>query len=279
MQATISLFPKKLNPYHMTNKRDDFKLSVKRKLAERAHYICSNPECRKMTVRPHDDPNKSTITGVASHINGATDGKKSIRFDPNQTSEERSNISNGIWLCHDCSDIVDKDEKSYPAILLKQWKKLHEDFIKTLQLKGYVSTLELLKPTIIEIDLSKQLIDFFEDKRIIYELYEREVPKHGMLSVLDLRTELVRIKKQLGQTSSLANRVELMQIACKKFLSELSLIDLDELKFDPQNPEWIKFVLTLSELRKIIGIHIAELSDKYKIILSEDLKSIIPIND
>lgn len=263
----------------MINTRDDFKISVKRKLAERAHYICSNPECKKMTVRPHDDVDKSTITGVAAHINGAKDGTKSIRFDPNQTSDERSHINNGIWLCHDCSDIVDKDENSYSAILLKQWKKLHEDFIKTLQLKGYASTLELLKPTTLEIDLSKQLIDFFEDRRIIYDLYEKEVPRHGMQSVLQIRTELTRIKKQLGQTSSLFNRVELMQVACRKFFSELSLIDLDELKFNPQNPDWTKFVLTLSELRKIIGIHIAELSNKYKIILSDALKSIIPTND
>lgn len=262
-----------------TNKRDDFPVWVKRKLAERVHYICSNPECKKMTVRPHDDPEKSTITGVAAHIRGAKDGAKSIRFDPNQTPDERKSIKNGIWLCHDCSDIIDKDEKAYPAVLLLQWKHVHEEFIKTLQLKGYASTLELLKPTTVEIDLSKQLIDFFEDKRIIYELYEKEVPRHGMHSVLNIRTELTRLRKQLGQMTSLYIRVEQMQNACKKFFSELSLVDLENLQYDPKNSDWIKFVTTLSELRKIIGIHIAELSDKYKIDLSDDLKSIIPTSD
>lgn len=261
------------------NKRDDFPASVKRKLAERSHYICSNPECKKMTVRPHTDPDKSTITGVAAHISGAKDGNKSIRYDPYQTSLERKSINNGIWLCHDCSDIVDKDEKVYPAALLKQWKSIHEDFISTLQLKGYASTLELLKPTTIEIDLSKQLIDFFEDRRIIYDLYEMEVPRHGMNSVLNIRSELTRIRKQLGQTSSLYLRIEQMQTACKKFFSELSLIDLDNLRYDHNNPDWIKFVTTLSELRKILGIHIAELSNKHQIQLSDGLKSIIPISD
>lgn len=259
-----------------TSKRDDFPVSVKRKLAERAHYICSNPECKKMTVRAHDDPDKSTITGIAAYISGAKDGTKAIRFDPNQTTAERKSISNGIWLCHDCSDIVDKDEKAYTPILLKQWKHIHEEFIKTLQLKGYASTLELLKPITLEIDLSKQLIDFFDDRRIIYDLYEQEVPRHGMHSVLNIRTELTRIRKQLGQTSSLYLRVEKMQNACKKFFSELSLVDLDNLRCDPRNSDWIKFVTTLSELRKIIGIHIAELSSKYKITLSEDLKTIMP---
>jgi len=261
------------------NKRDDFSLAVKRKLAERAHFICSNPECRKMTVRPHDDPDKSTITGVAAHINGASDGKKAIRYDPNQTSEERKDICNGIWLCHDCSDIVDKDDKAYPAVLLRQWKQTHENFIKTLQLKGYASTLELLKPTTVEIDLSKQLIDFFEDRRIIYELFEKEIPRHGMQSVLQIRTELTRVKKQLGQMSTLYTKVEQMQAACRKFFSDLSLVDLDNLRYDPRNSDWIRFVTTLSELRKILGIHIAELAAKYKIELSDDLKSITPISD
>lgn len=257
-------------------KRDNFSISVKRNLAERAHYICSNPECKKMTARAHDDPNKSTITGIAAHINGATDGKKAIRFDPKQTPAERKSIKNGIWLCHDCSDIVDKDEKNYPAVLLRQWKHTHEEFIKTLQLKGYASTLELLKPTTLEIDLSKQLIDFFEDKRILYDLYEKEVPSHGMRSILSIRTELDRIRKQLGQNTSLYFRIEKMQNACKTFFSELSLIDLDNLRYDPSNLDWTKFVSNLSELRKIIGIHIAELSTKYQIRLSNELETITP---
>jgi hypothetical protein len=234
------------------NKRDEFLLSIKRKLAERAHYICSNPECKKMTVRPHDDPNKSTITGIAAHISGARDGKKAIRFDINQSPADRKSIKNGIWLCHDCSDIVDKDEKNYPAILLKQWKYMHEEFIKTLQLKGYASTLELLKPTTLEIDLSKQLIDFFEDKRVIYDLYEKEIPKHGMESVLNIRTELTRIRKQLGQDTSLYLRIEKMQNACKTFFSELSLVDLENLKFDITNSDWKKFVVNYQNSEKLL---------------------------
>jgi hypothetical protein len=262
-----------------TSQRDNFPRPTVKTLAERAHYICSNPECIKMTVRPHDDPTKSTITGVAAHINGASDGKKAIRFDPNQTSDERKHINNGIWLCHDCSDMVDKDQNAYTATLLMQWKKTHEEFIKTLQVKGYASTLELLKPTTIEVDLSKQLINFFEDKRILYDLYEKEIPKFGLRSVLDIRSELTRIKQQLGQTAALYLRVEQIQNACRKFFNELNDIDLDTLKYDPQDPDWRKFVATLSELRKIIGIHIAELSTKYKIAVSDDLKQILPTTD
>ncbi|MBL7704608.1 MAG: hypothetical protein JNM21_03565 [Taibaiella sp.] len=256
--------------------RDNFTKPTIKKLAERAHYICSNPECKKMTVGPHADPNKSTITGIAAHICGAKDGVKSPRYDKDQTSDERKGINNGIWLCHDCSDMVDKDEKCYPATLLRQWKKTHEEFIKTLQTKGFASTLELLKPTTIEIDLSKQLINFFDDRRVLYDLFEQEIPLHGLRSVLAIRTELTNIKKQLGQATSLYIKVDQMLAACRKFHSELNDIDLDHLRYNNSDPDWIKFVTTLSELRKVFGIHILELSNKYKIQIGTDLQQILP---
>ena len=240
--------------------RDNFKQSTVKKLAERSHYICSNPDCKKMTVGPHTDPNKSTITGIAAHICGAKDGPKSPRYDKDQTSSQRKAIENGVWLCHDCSDMVDKDEIKYTATLLRQWKNSHEEFIKTLQTKGFASTLELLRPTIIEIEVSKQLINFFEDRRILFDLFEKEIPSHGLRSVLAIRTELTSAKKQLSEVSSLYLKVEQMLTACRKFHSELNYIDLDQLKCDSKNPDWIKFLTTLSELRKVFGIHIAELN-------------------
>ncbi|MCE7890299.1 MAG: hypothetical protein DYH12_11470 [Sorangiineae bacterium PRO1] len=42
------------------------------------------------------------------------------------TSGTRSSIDNGIWLCGTCHDLVDADEVTYPAELLRKWKKDHE---------------------------------------------------------------------------------------------------------------------------------------------------------
>jgi hypothetical protein len=108
--------------------RDDFPKATKRILAQRAGYLCSNPRCRKLTIRPHSEPEKSLSNGVAAHINAAS--KNGPRYDPGQSEEERSSINNAIWLCHDDSDIVDKDEKTYPAELLREWKEKHEKFIE-----------------------------------------------------------------------------------------------------------------------------------------------------
>ncbi|HEY6896373.1 MAG TPA: hypothetical protein VI279_03860 [Rhodocyclaceae bacterium] len=38
------------------------------------------------------------------------------------THEERGGLSNGIWLCSTCADIVDRDIGRFPAMLLHEWK-------------------------------------------------------------------------------------------------------------------------------------------------------------
>lgn len=80
-----------------------------------------------MTIGPASDPAKSLSSGVAAHICAAAPGGP--RFDPNQTEEERTSIENAIWLCHACSDLVDKDERQYPKDLLRDWKTRHCEFI------------------------------------------------------------------------------------------------------------------------------------------------------
>ena len=107
--------------------RDDFSAETKRILAQRAAYICSNPDCRNNTIGPHSYPAKSLSTGIASHICAAAQGGP--RYDPNQTTEERQNIANGVWLCATCSPLVDRDVKLYPAELLRKWRREHEQWV------------------------------------------------------------------------------------------------------------------------------------------------------
>jgi len=104
--------------------RDDFPASVKRVLAERAGQRCSNPDCRMVTSGPHVISSRSIIVGVASHICAAAPGGK--RYDPIMTSEQRSAIENGIWLCSTHAKMIDSDEDMYTPELLRRWKTDHE---------------------------------------------------------------------------------------------------------------------------------------------------------
>lgn len=100
--------------------RDDFTEKTKRVIQDRAGNRCSNPECRVLTSGPNAHPERSTKTGVASHITAASPGGP--RYNPNLTSDQRQSAENGIWLCQTCAHFVDTDHLNYPVELLYEWK-------------------------------------------------------------------------------------------------------------------------------------------------------------
>ena len=105
----------------MANTRDDFTQKTKDILMKRVGGKCSNPDCPVKTEGPNDNPNKATTIGVAAHISAAsTNGP---RYDKSLTSDERRDISNGIWLCSNCAGLIDRDEANYPVELLVKWKE------------------------------------------------------------------------------------------------------------------------------------------------------------
>lgn len=104
--------------------RDDFPVFVKEMLAKRVRHECSNPDCRKPTSGPQEDPLKAINIGVASHISAAS--PNGPRFDASLGPEQRAAIDNGIWLCQNCGKLVDNDAIRYPVELLRSWKTLAE---------------------------------------------------------------------------------------------------------------------------------------------------------
>lgn len=116
--------------------RDDFTAASKRLLAERAGYICSNPECRRSQLGPADgDSNKSVNLGKAAHICAAASGGP--RYDESQTPEQRSSINNGIYLCGVCADLIDKNNGvGHPTDMVRDWKESHEQWVRDRLNKG-----------------------------------------------------------------------------------------------------------------------------------------------
>lgn len=109
----------------MTKTRDDFSARTRSDLALRASYLCSS--CKRSTVGPSDEaPDAVTMIGVAAHICAAAPGPGARRYDPTMTSEERSHIDNGIWLCASCGILIDRDETRYTADALRRMKREHE---------------------------------------------------------------------------------------------------------------------------------------------------------
>lgn len=121
--------------------RDDFSLQVKRTLASRVAWRCSNPGCRVPTAGPTVAPEGVNSVGKAAHIAAAAPGGP--RYDDTMTSKQRSCISNGIWLCSICADDVDRDAIRYPASLLHVWKDQAENAARAELGKSLPSEREL----------------------------------------------------------------------------------------------------------------------------------------
>ena len=109
----------------MAGTRDDFTQRTKNDLALRASHHCSL--CKCSTVGPSEEaPNAVTIIGVAAHICAAAPGQGARRYDAGMTSEDRSHIDNGIWLCASCSTLIDRDEERFTVKNLRNIKRDHE---------------------------------------------------------------------------------------------------------------------------------------------------------
>jgi hypothetical protein len=107
---------------------DDFPSNVKTVLGQRAGWRCSNPRCRISTSGPGDDPDKGVNRGKAAHI--TAERPRGPRYDPALSHAERAGTGNGIWLCGNCHDLVDKDHPGYPVRLLQAWKREAEEHAK-----------------------------------------------------------------------------------------------------------------------------------------------------
>ena len=100
--------------------RDDFPASAKELLAKRVGFQCCNPECRKRTSGPQEDPSGTINIGVAAHIAAAS--PTGPRYDSSQSPKERGSPENGIWLCQNCAKLIDSDVERFGADRLREWK-------------------------------------------------------------------------------------------------------------------------------------------------------------
>lgn len=106
-------------------RRDNFTSAIKTRLAKRAGFQCSI--CKAGTVGPSSiTPESVTNIGVAAHITAAATGGP--RYNPSLSTQERSHIRNGIWLCQNHAKLIDSDHGSWPASRLHKVKLQHEKF-------------------------------------------------------------------------------------------------------------------------------------------------------
>ncbi len=115
--------------------RDEFTPKTKELIAQRAGYRCSKPDCGIPTRGAASDDEGTINVGFAAHITAASLGGP--RYDPNLTSDQRKNHSNGIWLCGTHAKLVDSDDAHFTINELVSWKRIaeHRSFLEVASSK------------------------------------------------------------------------------------------------------------------------------------------------
>ena len=229
----------------------------------RAAHFCSNPQCLRLTAGPRSGSERGLGTGHAAHICAAAQGGP--RFDANQTEAQRRSASNGLWLCRECGDIVDKDYVGVTVQQLRDWKRGHETMIAEVRQRGWSSSIELLRSGQMAPGLAREIIALVEDRRAFWARFDAEFPDRVRMSLDGLRHDLTQLRRDCAPGSPLDTIIVALAKTIRHFFDLVEPFNLTTLRCDGNDPEWLAFEAALRVLRKSAGYQIAALAASYAI--------------
>lgn len=104
--------------------RDNFTQSAIAILYKRSGGKCCR--CGATTFGPvTNNLTKYRNIGQAAHIAAAAPGGP--RYDPSMSPEERTSATNGLWLCSNCHDVIDRDVEEFTIQRLREIKRVGEE--------------------------------------------------------------------------------------------------------------------------------------------------------
>jgi hypothetical protein len=134
-------------------------------------------------------------------------------------------------------------------------------------------------PGVAKVASARRVLTFLEDRRVLYEPWNVEVPEHCVDSVLEMRRFLT---DQLGQLDDhdedIAPHLRAMRASCRHFLGTTDGLRDGPMRLQPWMPGtqgWM-FNDALGEMRAVFGIHVAQLSAKFGIDIEDQLAVILP---
>lgn len=135
-------------------------------------------------------------------------------------------------------------------------------------------------PPASEREAAKRVVTFLEDRRVLYNPSELEVPEHCVMSIVDIRRHLTAEIQKIDADGELAKQLRAMRGASRKFLDTVQApneyYSIVEHGFSPGHfASWV-FLSALGELRGVFGLHLAQIAAAYGLDVEDDLASILP---
>lgn len=130
-----------------------------------------------------------------------------------------------------------------------------------------------------EANIVQDLFAFLEDRRVLFDHVDLEVPEYCARSVLEIRQHLTMLLRQMPNTLGLSQHLRVLRAACRRFLTAIQEKGTGHLivgnMFDASTNQW-RFLIALGELRATFGTHLAILAVRYHMGIEGDLATILP---
>jgi len=121
-------------------------------------------------------------------------------------------------------------------------------------------------------DIAQSIISFLEDRRVLYNPTELELPRNCIFSVMEIRRFLTEKIGQLDQSDELANNLRIMRAACRKFLDSAQRLESDRgLPLTHRSYSAWVFYSALGEMRGSFGMCLEQMVSTYKLDIEENL--------
>lgn len=240
----------------------DFSQKTKDLIAYRSAYICTNPDCNRLTIAPSIADSSSKISiGEAAHIHDAR--KLTERWDPKMSNTERSSSENGLWLCASCHTEIDKNRgREFPASMLKQWKAEHEEMVFHI-LKKHKSPLPLLRRLTNDARLAQEIVNLLASKGAFFVAHNLESNSHVIRAIKEVRAEIVRIGKEIDVEKRLHSINNEIKNATREFMNYTS-------KYPGYSQS------NMEVMRMKVGICLKDLRDEFGCSIPHQIAGIIP---
>jgi hypothetical protein len=128
-------------------------------------------------------------------------------------------------------------------------------------------------------EVARDVLAFLEDRAVLYNPYEVELPEECIGSVQLIRQHITRLLRRSGVSQELVESLRAIRAACRRFL--------DAVGRSPGGGEWgpggamtsLEFNQALGELRATVGIHVGVMAVRYDIEIEDDLARTLPALD
>jgi len=141
------------------------------------------------------------------------------------------------------------------------------------------------QPPISDVGVARSVIVFLEDRRLLYDPSEIEVPEHCIQSAIQIRQYLTDLLVRGGVNKDLEDHLRAIRTACRWFISTIGdpedehglVAAMTDRRYDGYNGlSDYRLNQTLGALRATTGMHVAILAVKYGLDVDSPLDTILP---